>query len=138
MNDGVSSFPREQQLRLDSRLTLQTGNDAGASVCAGAPVVPRRSSRLQLQRRRSSATSLRQPEGSVTVHLGHLQVAVGRQLFFVDVVIVGKHLTDLHEGFVLGLRNDEEGVDGHSQADPAEDQVAVGTHCDLLCEETQH
>lgn len=73
-------------------------------------------------------TSLRQSQGSVTVHLGQFQVAVGRRLFFIDVVIVGKHLTDLHEGFVLGLRDDAEGVDSDHQADPAEDQVTVGTH----------
>lgn len=55
-------------------------------------------------------------------------MTVGCQLFFLNVVIVGKHLTDLHEGFVLGLGNDEERVDSHDQADPTEDQVTVGTH----------
>lgn len=71
--------------------------------------------------------SLMAPEGSVTVHRGQVQMTVGHQLFFVDVVIGGEHLADLHESFVPSLRNDEERVESHSQADPTEDQVAVGT-----------
>lgn len=75
-------------------------------------------------------------QGSVAVHHGHLQMAVRRQLLFGDVVLGGEHLTDLHEGFVLGLWDDEDGVDGHSQADAAEDQVAVGTCGHLWPEDT--
>lgn len=52
-------------------------------------------------------------------------MTIGGQLLLGDVVLGSKHLTDLHEGFVLGLRNNEDGVDGHSQADHAEDQVTV-------------
>lgn len=66
---------------------------------------------------------------SVAVHQGHLEVTI--QLFFQDVVLGGEHLADLHEGFVPGLGNNEDGVDGHSQADRAEDQVTVRTCGDL-------
>ncbi|TNN71226.1 hypothetical protein EYF80_018574 [Liparis tanakae] len=64
----------------------------------------------------------------VAVHHGHFQKSVGGQLFLQDVVLGGEHLADLHEGFVFGLGDNEEGVDGHPQADHAEDQVAVRTH----------
>lgn len=36
-------------------------------------------------------------------------------------------MADLHEGFVLGLRDDKVDVQGHQQADAAENQVAKGT-----------
>lgn len=52
-------------------------------------------------------------------------MTVGGQLFTGDLVPGSKHLADLQKGFVLGLGNDEDGVDGHSQADGAKDQVAV-------------
>lgn len=81
--------------------------------------------------------SLIAPEGSVTVHRGQVQVTVGHRLFFVNVVIGGEHLADLHESFVLGLGNDEERVESHSHADPTEDQVTVGTHRDLWWRERE-
>lgn len=129
MKNHVSSFPHdEQQLHIDLRLTFQTGNNEGVSLCGhqlSHDVARCRTSR------RLSATSLMLPEGSIAVHQGQVQMTVGRQLFLVDVVVGGKHLTDLHESFVFGLRNDEERVESHSQADPTEDQVTVGTHRDL-------
>lgn len=51
----------------------------------------------------------------------------GYQLLFKYVVPGRKHLANLHKSFVLGLRNDEDAVDGHSQANGTEDQITVGT-----------
>lgn len=70
-------------------------------------------------------------DGLIAIHHSHFQMTGGHHLFFKDVVPGGEHLADLHEGFVLGFRNDEDGVEGHSQADGAEDQVAVRT-CSYL------
>lgn len=39
----------------------------------------------------------------------------------------GEGAADLHEGFVLGLGDDEVDVEGHQQADAAENQVAKGS-----------
>jgi len=39
----------------------------------------------------------------------------------------GEDVADLHEGFVLGLGDDEVDVQGHQQADTTENQVAKGT-----------
>lgn len=64
-------------------------------------------------------------ERPVAVHHGQLQMTVGGQFLFKYVVLGGKHLADLHKCFVPGLRNDEDGVGSHSQADGREDQVTV-------------
>lgn len=66
-------------------------------------------------------------KGSIAVHHSHFEMPIGMQLFFEDVVLGSEHLADLHKGFVLGLRNNEDCVDGHSQADRTEDQVTVRT-----------
>ncbi len=63
-------------------------------------------------------------EGSIAVHQSHFKLTVG-QLLLLDLVLGGKHLADLHKCFVLGFRDNEDGVEGHSQADRTEDQVAV-------------
>lgn len=76
-------------------------------------------------------------EGSVAVHQSHFQMTVGSQLLFEDIVLLGEHLADFHKGFVLGLRNDEDGVDGHSKADGAKDQVTVRTCSNLKWEDIQ-
>lgn len=39
----------------------------------------------------------------------------------------GEDVADLHEGFVLGLGDDDVDVQGHQQADATENQVAKGT-----------
>lgn len=57
-------------------------------------------------------------------------MSIGGQLFR-DVVLGREHLADLHKGFVLGLGNNKDGVDGHSQTDHAEDQITVRT-CSIL------
>ena len=77
-------------------------------------------------------------EGSVAIHQSHFQMTVGSQLLVVYLVLWSEHLTDLHEGFVLGLRNDEDGVEGHDQADHAEDQVTVRTCSHLRRGDTQN
>lgn len=73
------------------------------------------------------------PKGSIAIHLIQFQMTVRSQLFFEDVVLGGEHLADLHKGFVLGLRNDEERVAGHSQADRTEDQVTERACINLRC-----
>lgn len=60
-------------------------------------------------------------EGPVAVHHSQFEMTIGGQLFFEDVVSGGEHLADLHKGFVPGLGNDEDGVEGHSQADRTEE-----------------
>ena len=76
-------------------------------------------------------------KGSIAVHHSQFQMTVGSQLLLKYVVFGGKHLADLHKGFVPGLRNYEDGVDGYSQADCAEDQVTVRTCSLLKLEDTQ-
>lgn len=76
-------------------------------------------------------------EGPVAVHYRQLQLAVGTQLLLGDLVHGGKHLADLHKGFVAGLRDNEDGEEGHRQADGAEEQVAVGAHGQLWREDKQ-
>lgn len=66
-------------------------------------------------------------EGSVAIHHIQFDMTVGHQLLFLDVVLGSEHLTDLHKGFVLGLGNNEDSVDGHGQADRTEDQVTIRT-----------
>lgn len=39
----------------------------------------------------------------------------------------GEDVADLHESFVLGLRDKEVDVQGHQEADATENQVAKGT-----------
>lgn len=73
------------------------------------------------------------PKSPVAVHQVQFQMIAGSQLVFEDVVPGSEHLANLHEGFVLGLRNDEEGVGGHGQADGAEDQVTERTGGKLWC-----
>lgn len=65
--------------------------------------------------------------GAIAIHHRQFEMAIGSQLFYEDVVPGSEHLADLHEGFVFGLRNNEDDVKGHSQADRAEDQVTVRT-----------
>lgn len=77
-------------------------------------------------------------EGPVAVQHRQLQLAIGTQLLLRDLIPGGKHLADLHKGFVAGLRDDKDGVEGHGQADGAEDQVAVGAHGQLWQEDKQH
>ncbi len=75
---------------------------------------------------------------SIAVHHIQFEMTIGNQLFFQDVVLGSEHLADLHKGFVLGLRENEDGVDGHSQADSAEDQVTVRTCSYLWREDRQY
>lgn len=74
-------------------------------------------------------------EGPVAVHHRQLHLAVGTQLLLRDLVHGGKHLADFDKGFVAGLRDDEDSVEGHGQADGAEDEVAVGAHGQLWQED---
>ena len=66
-------------------------------------------------------------QGSVSVHLPQFElVGVAECLGLRDRLFGGKHLADLHERLVLGLRDDEEHEDGHGQAHTGKHQVAVG------------
>lgn len=74
-------------------------------------------------------------DASIAVHHRHFELTFGgrqlRILILTEAVHRRKHLTDFHKGFVPGLRNDEDGVERHCQADGTEDQVAVWTCCNL-------
>lgn len=63
-------------------------------------------------------------QGSVAIELHHPN-EVGR--VGEEGVAGGEDAADLHEGFVLGLRDDNVDVQGHQQADATENQVAKGT-----------
>lgn len=77
-------------------------------------------------------------KGSIAVHHSQFQMTIGGQLLFKYFVLGGEHLADLHKGFVLGLRNYEVGVGGHSQADCAENQVTVRTCSHLYWEDVEY
>lgn len=66
-------------------------------------------------------------QAAVAVHIFQLElVHVDQALGLWDGLLLSKHLTDLHEGLVFGLGDDNVDVDGHRHTNGGKHQVAVG------------